>query len=347
MNTIVYTMRTMSLGKNVKHLRALADIALEPLAEALGLERAAGRQKIYALEKRESRKSDIASDLARYFGFPVERLLSEDLTSLTKDEWLAIRSAYYHSNPPNNSQKSGQIEQSTASPQADHSRTELGRTEALQRVQAAGNSLGLSAIDIAKAANVDQRVAGRWLRGEGDPPTLEQAVALQNKFGINAVWLTKGKGDPGVTVRFADEFQPIPITNWKAIPVVGMAQLGDNGYWADLEYPVGHGEGYVTFPTNDPDAYALRCEGDSMRPRIKAGEFVVVEPNHEIEPGDEVLVKSIDGRVMVKEFLYRRSGRTHLISTNDAHPPVAFTDEEIEKMHYVAGIAKRAMWRPD
>lgn len=346
MNTIVYTMAAMSLGNNVKHLRALADIALEPLAEALGLERAAGRQKIYALEKRGSKKSDIASDLARYFGFPVERLLSEDLTALTRDEWLEIRNAYLDANPPNREDKSGELGQSAKGIAPDHVRSDPSRTEALQRVRAAGGSLGLSPTQIAGATQVNPIVAERWLRGEGDPPTLAQAVALQNEFGINAVWLTKGKGDPGVTVRFLDEYRPIPITNWKAIPVVGTAQLGDNGYWADLEYPVGHGEGYVSFPTTDPNAYALKCEGDSMRPRIKAGEFVVVEPNHEIEPGDEVLVKSKDGRVMVKEFLYRRMGRTHLISTNDAHPPVAFTDEEIEKMHYVAGIAKRAMWKP-
>lgn len=216
-----------------------------------------------------------------------------------------------------------------------------------QRLRAALGPKGLTAAEVAAASEVGVDTAALWLRGEGPQITVHQAVAIQNKYGVNSVWITKGKGEPGVAIQYADEWKPVPITNWKAIPVVGMAQLGDNGYWADLEYPVGHGEGFVTFPTNDPDAYALKCEGDSMRPRIKAGEFVVIEPNHEPEPGDEVLVKSVDGRVMVKEFLYRRDGRTHLISTNDAHPPVAFTDAEIEKMHFVAGIAKRAMWRPD
>jgi transcriptional regulator with XRE-family HTH domain len=215
-----------------------------------------------------------------------------------------------------------------------------------QRIQAALSLKGLTAAEVASVADVGVEIAAQWLRGEGPQITVGQAVAIQNKYGVNSVWIAKGKGEPGVAIRYADEWKPVPITNWKAIPVVGMAQLGDNGFWADLEYPVGHGEGFVTFPTNDPDAYALKCEGDSMRPRIKAGEFVVIEPNHEPEPGDEVLVKSTDGRVMVKEFLYRRDGRTHLISTNDAHPSIAFTDAEIEKMHFVAGIAKRAMWRP-
>ena len=84
-----------------------------------------------------------------------------------------------------------------------------------------------------------------------------------------------------------------------------------------------------------------------MSPRIKNREFVVVEPNHAIEPGDEVLVKSKDGRVMVKEFLYKRGGRVHLVSVNAAHPPVAIDEDQIEKMHYVGWIAKPSAWRPE
>ncbi len=196
-------------------------------------------------------------------------------------------------------------------------------------------------------AGVGIDTASQWLDGQGPEVSLAQAVSLQNAYGVNAVWLTKGKGEPGISVRYADEFRPIPITKWRAIPVVGRAQLGDNGHWADLEYPVGHGDGYIDFPTQDPNAYALKCEGDSMRPRIKAGEFVVIEPNQPIEPGDEVLVKSKDGRVMVKEFLYKRGGRTHLISANDAHKPIAFADDEIEKMHFVRAICRPSSWRPE
>ncbi|MGF6549343.1 SOS-response transcriptional repressor LexA [Paraburkholderia youngii] len=217
-----------------------------------------------------------------------------------------------------------------------------------QRLKAAIIPLQVTSETLASVTGVGAEVASQWLEGAGPEISLVQAVKLQNTYGINAVWLTKGKGDPGVAVRFSDEFRPIPIkdSDWKPIPVVGMAQLGDNGHWADLEYPVGHGDGYIDFPSRDPNAYALKCVGDSMRPRIRDGEFVIIEPNHPIEPGDDVLVKSKDGRVMVKTFLYKRAGRCHLISINEAHPPVAFADDEIEKMHYVAATARPSMWRP-
>ena len=131
------------------------------------------------------------------------------------------------------------------------------------------------------------------------------------------------------------------------IPVLGVAQLVDNGDWANLEHPVDTGDGYVDFITPDHDAYALLCEGDSMLPRIQAGEFVVVEPNQPVEPGDDVLLKSKDGRFMIKRFLYRRTGRTHLISVNNLRAPMALADNEIDKMHFVRAICRPSPKRPE
>lgn len=134
---------------------------------------------------------------------------------------------------------------------------------------------------------------------------------------------------------------------YQKVPVVGSAQLGDNGYWCELEYPVGHGDGYINFPTSDPNAYALRCVGESMKPRIRNGEFVVVEPSREAQPGDDVVLKALDGRVMVKTYLYTRDGRVHLISVNELHPPQSFALDEIDKMHPTAGIANKLLWTID
>lgn len=130
------------------------------------------------------------------------------------------------------------------------------------------------------------------------------------------------------------------------IPVVGSAQLGDNGHWSELEYPIGHGDGYISYPTRDKNAYALRCVGDSMKPRIRDGEFVIVEPNSEPIPGDEILLKTLDGRVMVKTFLYRRDEKIHVLSVNEAHPPQAFDLDMIDKIHPVVAIVKKALWVP-
>ena len=131
------------------------------------------------------------------------------------------------------------------------------------------------------------------------------------------------------------------------VPVVGTAQLGDNCNFYDLEHPAGHGDGSLRWHTNDLNAYSLRCRGESMKPRIRHGEYVVIEPNREVIPGDEVLVKARDGRVMVKQLAYTRDGMVHLDSINEAHPRVSILETDISVLHYVAGIAKNALWNED
>lgn len=223
----------------------------------------------------------------------------------------------------------------------------MGAGGLADRIKSVLDDAGGNLNKVAAAAGTTEEIVAGWLSGKTTQIGVDQAVALQEAFGINSVWLMLGKGSRTTAIRYNDEYEPIPVTGWRGIPVVGMAQLGDNGFWADIEYPVGHGDGFVDVPTKDKDAYALKCKGDSMRPRIKDGEFVVVEPNHQIQPGDEVLVKAKDGRVMVKEFLYNRAGRVHLISVNENHPPMAIAEGDIEKMHYVGWIAKPSAWRPD
>lgn len=128
------------------------------------------------------------------------------------------------------------------------------------------------------------------------------------------------------------------------IPVVGNAQLGEDGFYDELAYPVGHGDGFVHYPTRDANAYALRVKGDSMRPRIKHGEFVVIEPHHPPEPGDEVLVRTKDGKTMVKVLDFRRGGVVQLSSVNEEHKPLTVDDEQIDRLHYVAAIVKSSRY---
>lgn len=124
------------------------------------------------------------------------------------------------------------------------------------------------------------------------------------------------------------------------IPVVGTAQLGDDGFHLEYQYPVGQGDGFIAYPSRDPNAYALRVRGDSMRPRIKPGEFVLVEPNTAPQPGEEVLVRTRDGRVMVKVLDFIRGGTIQLSSINESHRPITLEQSDVELLHFVAAIVK-------
>lgn len=129
----------------------------------------------------------------------------------------------------------------------------------------------------------------------------------------------------------------VPRSKFRRVPVVGTASLGMDGYWTDLEYPKGQGDGYFEFPTTDKDAYVLQVRGGSMHPAIRSGWFVVIEPNKSPQMGEFVMVKLVDGRSTVKEFLWHRDGEYVLnaISTGDR---LVIAEDDIEAIHHVGGI---------
>lgn len=224
-----------------------------------------------------------------------------------------------------------------------------------ERLRSARKHKGYSQTQLHKESGVGQGTISKIERGDQETSTFD--IELADALDVDPRWLKTGdekfapewlnvvrEKESAEYVMESNAEEARRLGELSKVPVVGTAQLGDDGYWAELEYPVGHGDGYIKYPTRDPNAYALLCRGDSMRPRIKEGEYVIVEPNSEPIPGEEVLVKAIDGRVMVKIFLYQRGDKIRLMSINETHPPQDFSLSEIEKIHFVAGIAKKALW---
>lgn len=142
------------------------------------------------------------------------------------------------------------------------------------------------------------------------------------------------------------EFEDGPsLSGFSSPPVVGRAIMGVNGFYEEIDYPVGHGDGYVDAPTADPNAYALRVVGDSMSPAIKNGWYVVCEPNREAHVGDYVLVKTTDGRSMVKELRSMKKDGVVLSSVNNGYEDITLTWGQIDKMHAVPIIVSPSKHR--
>jgi phage repressor protein C with HTH and peptisase S24 domain len=200
------------------------------------------------------------------------------------------------------------------------------------------------------AAYFEKRFGGdrqRFMQETGiSKGRVSQYFDEEESFGeLAAIRLAERLGvQPGEIFRSLSANKPPKSGKKPGVPVVGTAQLGDNGHFCELQYPVGHGDGQIRWASKDGSAYAVRCKGESMKPRIRNGEFVIVEPSHQFAPGDEVLVRSLDGRVMVKQLAYVRDGMVHLDSVNESHPRISIEETEIESIQYVAGIAKSALW---
>ena len=210
---------------------------------------------------------------------------------------------------------------------------------------------GISQAELSRATKVGQPTISRILKPGGPKgikePADRQVRPIADYFGITSDQL-RGHAplppaiDQGVAHASGDsnvEGGPIKLKTG-LVPVVGKAKLGVDGFFEEMGYPPGGGDGYLKIYSDDPDAYALRLVGSSMEPRIRSGEFVMVEPNHSYIAGDEVLVKTDDGQAMIKVFMYHRDGEVRLLSVNDAHPPLTLPEASITHMHPVGAIVK-------
>ena len=162
------------------------------------------------------------------------------------------------------------------------------------------------------------------------------------------MWIATGEGRKKSDNTFVAEVlssevgDPVALKGMKLLPVVGEVKGGDDGYLEEFQYPVGHGEGFIEYPTADPNAYALRVRGDSMHPRYRAGEFAVVEPGITWQEGDDVVVCFLNGKKMLKQLNWSRDGEVQLLSINNGYAPLTIPISEIESIQLVAGRARRS-----
>jgi len=120
------------------------------------------------------------------------------------------------------------------------------------------------------------------------------------------------------------------------IPLIGMAQAGQSGFFDDGGYPAGAGWEEVELPqTGDANAYALSIAGDSMEPVYRAGDAIIVSPAAPIRVGDRVVARAADGAVMAKLLARRTASRIELASLNPAYPDLRFATNEIIWMHRI------------
>lgn len=137
--------------------------------------------------------------------------------------------------------------------------------------------------------------------------------------------------------------EPVQEYSLLRIPVRWTAHVGQEGYWKQqLQHPAGIRDGYINMPSRDRGAYAIHIVGDTTHSRVRSGEYVVIEPDHPLVAGEEVLIITKDGRSMIRDFLYHRDGQFAV--QNIRGERLALLESDVEKIHYVAGIVKTALY---
>ena len=180
---------------------------------------------------------------------------------------------------------------------------------------------GLSASGLARAAGLDPTTFNkskrqtpdgreRWPSTESISRALVAAEASWDEFAALVSGRSGGAG--------------------RAIPIVGMARAGADGFFDEGGFPVGADE-TVRFPDlGEGRVYALEIAGDSMEPVFRSGDIVIVQPDAAVRRGDRVIVRTRAGEVMAKALGRRNEQTVELLSLNPAHPARSLPSQDID-----------------
>lgn len=197
---------------------------------------------------------------------------------------------------------------------------------------------------IAKECEVSRPTVSAWFNNAEKVATISRTNAekICAKFGltVSPAWLAEGilpkelsKDAVHVVVEHSNVETAPELKKARRIPVTGSVRGGDDGYLVQDNTP----DGWVEYWTGDPHAYALRVRGDSMHPRYRAGEFVVITPSIEAQPGRDVVVKLTCGKCLLKQLNWTRGDEVQLLSINNGYAPMTIMREEVECIDRVAG----------
>ena len=184
---------------------------------------------------------------------------------------------------------------------------------------------GMSASGLAKRAGLNPTTfnPGKRLGPDGKPrwPGTESIAKILDVTGMTMADFA------GLLHKKGEMAAVAPLLT---VPLLGLAQAGEAGFFDDAGFPVGGGWDEIKLPSApDPNSYALEVSGNSMEPAYRDGDILIISPGAPLRRGDRVVVKTNEGEVMAKELVRMTTNKLDLKSLNPLHNDRSFLLKDI------------------
>ncbi len=190
----------------------------------------------------------------------------------------------------------------------------LSHTQIWSAIDRLARREGLSASALARRAGLDPTSFNPSKRfGPGDPPrprwpSTESLTRILSACGLSL-------GEFAELAQDAADGPPL-------IPMLGMAQAGQDGFFDDAGLPTGDGWLQTELPRPRDSLLSLRIAGDSMSPLYREGDHVIVDREaSDVRKGDRVVVRTTGGETLAKELAALSSRSVTLASINPDYGP--------------------------
>lgn len=192
---------------------------------------------------------------------------------------------------------------------------------------------GISVSALARRAGLDATSFNPSKRfGPGEPPrprwpSTESLTRILAATGLSL----------GAFAALAQDGPERPST----VPLLGMAQAGQDGFFDDEGLPVGDGWEQTDLPRATDSLLSLRIVGDSMAPLYREGDRVIVDREAtEVRKGDRVVVRTTGGETLAKEIAALTARSVTLASVNPAYLPRSVARKDILWMGRILWVSQ-------
>lgn len=159
-----------------------------------------------------------------------------------------------------------------------------------------------------------------WESGKNKPQQ-DMLINLAKFFGVSVDYLLGREVSSNSTYH-------APRKKGIKIPVLGRVAAG---------VPVEAVQDVIDYEEIDEEMaktgefFALQIKGDSMEPRIKSGDVVIVRKQDIVDSGDIAIVMVNGDDATCKKFVKHKNG-VSLVSMNPAYTPMFYTMDEVESL---------------
>lgn len=179
---------------------------------------------------------------------------------------------------------------------------------------------GYSQASFAKAFGSKQSTVAKWETGDREPD-FSTTQRIADFFNVSVDYLL-GRDEPSPEIPAPS----VPGSKW--IPVLGYVRAGipTEAVEEILDY-----EEISPQMAQSGEHFALKIKGDSMEPRIKDGDVVIVRKQDYADSGD-IAVAIVNGDDATVKRIKKRPEGLMLIPNNPAYEPMFYSNEEIQSL---------------
>lgn len=185
---------------------------------------------------------------------------------------------------------------------------------------------GLKQGDLAAFLSVAQSTLSGWENGKFEIDD-KNKIKLADFFGVSVDYLL-GREVSANSPWNENGIDMAPRKKGIKIPVLGRVVAG---------VPVEAVQDVIDYEEIDEEMaktgefFALQIKGDSMEPRIKSGDVVIVRKQDIVDSGDVAIVMVNGDDATCKKFVKHKNG-VSLVSMNPAYTPMFYTMDEVESL---------------